>query len=96
MMRDFPKEARFLLDEMESFEDNRRTRPVTIPVLVERTSYFVVGTDCAPIRPRGRMTPDRRQAIARAGRAALRQAPGSLHSLPPEGAWALGAPCPAP
>jgi transposase-like protein len=50
MMRDFPKEARFLLDEMESFED---------------TSYFVVGTDCAPIRPRGRMTPDRRRAIAR-------------------------------
>lgn len=64
MLQDFPEESQFLLDEMESFEDNRRTRPVTIPVLVEKNSYFVVGSDCAPIRPRGRMTPERRRAIA--------------------------------
>ncbi len=65
MLERFPRDSRFQLDEMVSFEDNRRTRPLTLPILIESGSYFIVGADCAPIRPSGKMTPERRRAIAR-------------------------------
>ncbi|MHC4513684.1 MAG: hypothetical protein ACYTKC_20155 [Planctomycetota bacterium] len=64
MTGQFPANSHFVFDEMESFEDNRRTRPVTITLLVEAGSFFIVEADCAPIRPRGRMNPERRQQIA--------------------------------
>ena len=65
MLENFPLDSRFQLDEMVSFEANRRTRPLTVPVLIESGSYFIVGAECAPIRPSGRMTPERRLAIDR-------------------------------
>ena len=65
MTGQFPVDSHFVFDEMESFEDNRRTRPVTITFLVEAESFFIAHTDCAPIRPRGRMTPERRREIGR-------------------------------
>jgi hypothetical protein len=64
MLQRFPADACFQLDEMESFEDNRRTRPLTVPILIESKTFFVVAADCAPIRPKGRMTPARKRAIA--------------------------------
>lgn len=45
----------FQLDELETFESNR-FQPVTVPVLIEKNSYFVVATDTAPLRRKGRMT----------------------------------------
>ncbi|HEV8611998.1 MAG TPA: hypothetical protein VGQ73_00725 [Gemmatimonadales bacterium] len=45
--------GRFLLDELETFEHNRRLRPLTVPVLVERQSFFVVSTAVAPLPARG-------------------------------------------
>jgi transposase-like protein len=46
----------FQLDEQETFETDRRLRPVTFPVLIERSSYFVVYGKAAPLGCRGRLS----------------------------------------
>jgi transposase-like protein len=46
----------FQLDEMETYETDRRLSPVTVPVLIERKSLFLVDLDAAPMGPRGRLT----------------------------------------
>jgi hypothetical protein len=61
----FSTEARFMLDEMETFEGQRAVLPVTVPVLIETTSMYVIATEVAPIKPSGRMSPARREAIQR-------------------------------
>jgi transposase-like protein len=43
----------FQLDELESFEHSRRLKPLTVPVLIERTSFFVLHAECAPLAVRG-------------------------------------------
>lgn len=53
------------LDELETYEGKRNTRPLSVPVLIERDSRFVVWAESAPIRPSGRMSAARRQAIAK-------------------------------
>ena len=58
--------ARFHFDELESYEGQRNARPLSIPVLVESHSRFIVWAESAPIRPRGKMTPKRRRDIERA------------------------------
>jgi transposase-like protein len=50
-------EGIFQLDELETFEHSRRLKPVTVPVLIERSSYFVLHAGCAPLPPRGRLSP---------------------------------------
>lgn len=52
-------------DELETFAGRRNTRPLSISVLIERETRFVLWAESAPIRPRGRMTPSRLAAIAR-------------------------------
>jgi transposase-like protein len=47
----------FQLDELETFEHNRRLKPVTVPVLIERSSYFVLHAECAPLAARGGLSP---------------------------------------
>ena len=59
----FREGVEFQLDEMETFEGRRNTRPLTLPVLIESRSMFIVSADCASIRPSGRMTEARRKAI---------------------------------
>lgn len=60
----------FQLDELETFESNR-FQPLSVPVLIERSCYFIVTTDTAPLRRKGRMTTAqrarRRQHEARHG-----------------------------
>ncbi len=46
----------FQLDELETFEHSRRLKPVTVPVLIERKSFFVVHASCAPLPARGGLT----------------------------------------
>jgi len=58
----------FQLDELESFEANRY-QPVTVPVLIERASLFIVATAVGPLRRKGRLTP--RQLLRRAEHEAL-------------------------
>jgi hypothetical protein len=45
----------FLMDELETFETDRLTRPVTVPVLIHRESLFVVHAETAALPPRGRL-----------------------------------------
>ena len=49
-------EGHFQLDELETFETNR-FQPVTVPLLIEKHSYFHVSWAVAPMRRKGRMTP---------------------------------------
>lgn len=52
----------FQLDELETFEHNRRLAPVTMPVLIARRSYFVLDLKTAPLPCRGGLSAaDRRK-----------------------------------
>src|SRR6185436_4330157 len=51
-----PAGASFQLDEFETFEGRRNTRPLSIPMLIEKKSHFIVWAEAATIRPRGTMT----------------------------------------
>lgn len=64
LMASFRGDVAFAFDEMETFEGCRSTRPLTVPVLIEQESTFIVDARCAPIPPSGRMTAARRRAIA--------------------------------
>jgi hypothetical protein len=46
----------FQMDELETYEHNRRLSPVTMPVVVERSSYFVVHGEPATMAARGRLS----------------------------------------
>lgn len=65
----------FSLDELETFEGNRRLQPVTVPVLIERHTHFVCHAETAPLAPRGRIG-----ARARLKREALAQRQGRRRS----------------
>jgi len=62
----FAEGSRFMLDEMETFEGQRAVLPVTVPVLIEAKSLYVITSDVATIRPSGKMSTQRRRDIARA------------------------------
>ena len=56
----------FQLDELETFEHSRRLAPVTMPVLIERSSYFVVDVKAAPLPCRGGLSEeDKKRKAAR-------------------------------
>jgi hypothetical protein len=65
MMDQFPEGCSLQMDEMETFETERTVLPLTLPVLIEQESMFIVGARSAPIRPSGRMSRRRRSAIKR-------------------------------
>ena len=48
--------GRYQLDELETFEHNRRLQPLTVPVLIHRSSYFVVDLAVAPLPCRGSLS----------------------------------------
>jgi transposase-like protein len=53
-------EGPFQLDEMETFEGNRY-QPVSIAVLIHRSSFFLVAAEVAPLRRKGRLSALQRQ-----------------------------------
>jgi len=53
----------FQFDEFETYESRRNTRPLSVPLLIERESRFVVWAESAPIRPRGKMSKARKRAV---------------------------------
>jgi transposase-like protein len=57
--------AVLMFDELETYEGRRNTRPLTLPLLIEKETRFAIWSECAPIRPRGKMTKARERAIAR-------------------------------
>ena len=58
-------EANFHFDELETYEGQRNTRPLTLPLLIESRTRYIVWAESAPIRPRGRMSKRRLEAINR-------------------------------
>ena len=54
-----PQGSKFQLDELESYEGRRNGRPLSIPVVIETNSRYIVWAESATIRPRGKMTPAR-------------------------------------
>ena len=56
--------ASFQLDEFETFEGRRNTRPLSVPMVIEKESRFIVWAEAATIRPRGKMTKARLAAMA--------------------------------
>jgi hypothetical protein len=55
--------GRYQLDELESFESNRY-QPVSVPVLIERDTFFIVATAVAPLRRKGRLSALQRRRLA--------------------------------
>jgi len=47
----------FQLDELETFETDRRLQPLTVPVLIERSSYFVLHLEADTLPARGSLKP---------------------------------------
>jgi transposase-like protein len=47
----------FALDELETYETDRRLKPVTVPVLIHETSWFVLDVQVAPMAARGGLAP---------------------------------------
>jgi transposase-like protein len=60
------------LDELETYETDRRLRPVSVPVLLHEASWFVLDMQVAPLPSRGGLTPKhqlrRERMIATEGR----------------------------
>jgi hypothetical protein len=48
-------EGSFSMDELETFETDRLVRPVTVPVLMQRKTLFIIYAEAAPLPPRGRL-----------------------------------------
>lgn len=54
----------FQLDELETYEERRRLQPVTVPVLVETSSAFVVSVSTGALPARGSLRPaEKRQKL---------------------------------
>jgi len=60
-----PAEALLHFDEFETYEGQRNTRPLSIPLLIETKTRFIIWAEAAPIRPRGKMTKKRLKTIAK-------------------------------
>jgi len=80
-----PADATLQMDEIEWYEGRRKTRPVTIPIVIDRKTRFVISARSAPIRPGGKKPPDRQRAIAadeaRFGRRPSRSRPAVRRAL---------------
>ena len=55
--------ACFQLDEIETYEGRRNSRPLSVPLLIETKSRFVIWAEAASIRARGKMTSARRAKL---------------------------------
>jgi hypothetical protein len=49
-------EGPFLLDELETYETDRKLKPVTVPLLVEGRTWFILHVGVAPLAPRRPLT----------------------------------------
>jgi hypothetical protein len=50
----------FQLDELETFESNR-FQPLTVPILIDRSTLFVVASEVGSLRRKGRLTKRQRE-----------------------------------
>lgn len=54
-------EGPFQLDELETYEHRRRLQPLTVPVLIQRSSYFVIHAEVATLPCRGGLAEQERR-----------------------------------
>ena len=62
--RELPLGATLQMDEFETYETRRNSRPLTLPVVIERRSRLILAARSAPIRPGGPKPRRRLRAIA--------------------------------
>ena len=65
ILRPLQGAVEFHLDEFETYESQRNARPLTVPMLILSESRYIVWSESAPIRPRGKMTQKRLEDIRR-------------------------------
>ena len=65
MRRPLHGDVEFQFDELETYETDRSLCPVTVPLLLERNTRFLIWAESATIRPKGTMTPKRRRKLDR-------------------------------
>ena len=63
LRRPLPAGSSLQFDELESYEGRRNTRPLSIPILIEKETRYLIWAEAAPIRPRGKMTKARERAV---------------------------------
>jgi len=56
--------GRFLLDELETYEHNRRLKPVTVPLLVHKQSHFIVHVAVGTLPPRKPLSEANKRKLA--------------------------------
>jgi hypothetical protein len=69
------------MDELETYEERRNSRPLSVPVLIERKTRFIVWAEAATIRPRGKMTAARLRAVEEDERRFGKRRDQSLNAL---------------
>ena len=69
------------LDELETYEADRKLKPVTVPVLIDRSTGFVMHTECAPMAPRGPRTPAEEERLKRIQASEGRRRSGSTRAI---------------
>jgi len=69
------------LDELETYEADRKLKPVTVPVLIDRGTGFVMHTECAPMAPRKPRTPAEEERLERIQASEGRRRSGSTRAI---------------
>ena len=62
-----PWQGRFLLDELETYEHNRRLKPVTVPLLVHRPSHCILHVAVGTLPPRKPLSPANQKKLELSG-----------------------------
>ncbi len=60
-----PWEGQFQLDELETFETDRRLKPVTVPLLVHLPSRFILHAAVGTLPPRKPLSPSKQRQLER-------------------------------
>ena len=63
LLQELPRGSAIVFDELETYEGRRNTRPLTVPVAVERSSRLILDARAAPIRPGGPKNAQRQRFI---------------------------------
>ena len=58
-----PPTSLLVFDELETYETRRNTRPLSLPLLIEKESRYIIWAESATIRPSGGMSAARKRAI---------------------------------
>ena len=73
--------ARLHFDEFETYEGQRGVRPLTIAVLLDSETRYIIWAESAPIRPHGKLTPRRRRLIDKSEKWHGKRPNGSKHAV---------------